>query len=99
MTRNPETVYTGLSPLQADGLACVTCNRNYLHSRVAHVPVGRSHTGSQVFACLGACLTALLDGAACECNGGPSCACPDCDCLDCSYRPALRRADHGEDDQ
>ena len=22
----------------------------------------------------------------CECNGGPLCACPDCDHLDCSYQ-------------
>ena len=24
-------------------------------------------------------------GEPCECNGGPDCACPDCDHLDCIY--------------
>lgn len=55
MTRNPETFYTGLSPLQADGLACVVCARDYLRCGGAAVPVGRSQTGSQVFACVGEC--------------------------------------------
>lgn len=26
----------------------------------------------------------------CECNGGPDCACPDCDHLDCAYKEAQR---------
>ena len=50
-----DTIVTGLTPLQADGLACVTCGADYLRVRVAHVPVGRSATGSQVFACVGCC--------------------------------------------
>ncbi|MEY7972582.1 hypothetical protein AB8O38_11345 [Saccharomonospora xinjiangensis] len=52
---NAEKVITGLSPLQADGLACVVCGADYLCVRVPHVPVGRSVTGSQVFACVGCC--------------------------------------------
>ncbi len=46
-----EEIITGLTPLQADGLACVVCGADYLHIRVPQVPVGRSATGSQVFAC------------------------------------------------
>ncbi|MGH3907001.1 MAG: helix-turn-helix domain-containing protein [Pseudonocardiaceae bacterium] len=42
----------GLSPAQADGLACVVCNADFLTVKVPHRPVGRSHTGSQVFACV-----------------------------------------------
>lgn len=44
-----------LTPDQADGLACVVCGVSYLTSRARHVPVGYSHTGSQVFACSGHC--------------------------------------------
>jgi len=46
-----EPVLHGLTDAQADGLACVVCSVNFLASAVPHVPVGRSHTGSQVFAC------------------------------------------------
>lgn len=48
---------TGLNPAQADGLACVVCRRGYLRdvARTPHAPVARSTTGSQVFACRGAC--------------------------------------------
>lgn len=48
---NADQIITGLTVLQADGLACVACGADYLRSRVPHVPVGRSVTGSQVFAC------------------------------------------------
>lgn len=50
-----DTIISGLTPVQADGLACVECGVEYLHARVPHVPVGRSETGSQVFACAGCC--------------------------------------------
>jgi len=50
-----DAIITGLTPLQADGLACVECGADYLRVRVPQVPVGRSVTGSQVFACLGCC--------------------------------------------
>jgi mono/diheme cytochrome c family protein len=43
---------TALTPLQADGLACVVCGADYFRIRDPHVPVGRSVTGSQVFACV-----------------------------------------------
>lgn len=47
--------------MQADGLACVACGRLYTHSGTPHRPVGRSHTGSQVFACTGECERIALD--------------------------------------
>jgi hypothetical protein len=50
---NAEKIITRLTPLQADGLACVVCGADWLRVRVPHVPVGRSVTGSQVFACVG----------------------------------------------
>jgi hypothetical protein len=50
-----ERMWRDLSPAQADGLACVVCQTNYPLVRTAHVPVGRSVTGSQVFACVGQC--------------------------------------------
>lgn len=49
---NPEEIITGLTPMQADGLGCVVCRAGYLRVRVPAAPVGRSHTGSQVFACV-----------------------------------------------
>lgn len=48
-----DTVIDELTPVQADGLACVVCGADYLRVRVPHVPIGRSTTGSQVFACVG----------------------------------------------
>ena len=50
---NAEEVITGLSPWQADGLACVVRGADYLRVRAPHVPVGRAVTGSQVYACVG----------------------------------------------
>jgi len=52
---NHDTIITRLTALQADGLACVACGADYLCVRIPHVPVGRSVTGSQVFACVGCC--------------------------------------------
>lgn len=53
---NPEKIITGLTAAQADGLACVVCGRDYLRaSGVVSLLVGRSLTGSQVFACEGRC--------------------------------------------
>jgi excisionase family DNA binding protein len=43
---------THLSDAQADGLACVICGANFLVDKVTRYPVGRSHTDSQVFACV-----------------------------------------------
>ena len=44
---------TNLTDAQADGRACVACHRNLLTApaSAAFIPVGRSITGSQVFAC------------------------------------------------
>lgn len=51
-----ERIWTGLDVVAADGLACVVCGRSFLSrgSRV-RLPVGRSDTDSQVFACVGDC--------------------------------------------
>ncbi|MGH3470353.1 MAG: hypothetical protein ACRDTE_10845 [Pseudonocardiaceae bacterium] len=46
-----EKIITGLSSLEAHGLACVACGAAYV--RVPHVSVGRSVTGTQVFTCVG----------------------------------------------
>ncbi|GAA3435924.1 hypothetical protein [Kutzneria kofuensis] len=48
---NTEKIITGLTPLQADRLACVDCGVNYLRIHAPCVPLGRSATGSQVFVC------------------------------------------------
>jgi hypothetical protein len=59
-----ERVWRGLSPARADGLACVVCAADYLTVATARRPVGRSETGSQVFACLPGCVErAARDGA------------------------------------
>jgi hypothetical protein len=51
-----ERVWTELDAAAADGLACVVCGRDFrLRRSPARRPVGRSHTGSQVFACVGEC--------------------------------------------
>lgn len=57
-----EKVIIGLTPAQADGLACVVCGADFLRVRVRSRPVGRSVTGSQVFACVG-CLSRVVGGA------------------------------------
>jgi len=46
---------TRLNARQADGLECAFCGCDYLVVKVARRPVGRSHTGSQVFACSPVC--------------------------------------------
>jgi len=48
-------IITGLTDLQADGLACITCGADYLMVPTPQVPVGRSAPSSQVFACVGCC--------------------------------------------
>jgi hypothetical protein len=50
-----ERRWTGLDPAQADGQACVICAQRFRGSGSVWVPVGHSPTGSQVFACAGAC--------------------------------------------
>ena len=50
-----ERIWTGLPAAAADGLACVICGRGWRNRGRSAVPVGRSHTGAQVFACAGDC--------------------------------------------
>jgi hypothetical protein len=52
---NTDTALAELTEAQSDGLACVICGTDYLRIRLAHVPVSRSLSGSQVFACVGRC--------------------------------------------
>ena len=54
--------WTGLAPAQADGLTCVVCGRDFRTPGSVAVPVGRSHTGSQVFACIGQCAATVAGG-------------------------------------
>lgn len=52
-----ERVWMGLDRVTATGLACVVCARDFrVRGAPARVPVGRSYTGSQVFACVGQCV-------------------------------------------
>lgn len=44
-----------LNPAQADGRACVICARPRRGRGLGWLPVGRSSTGSPVFACAGEC--------------------------------------------
>lgn len=53
-------VWPGLDPGQADGQACVICRRSTAEPGWRGQPVGRSTTGSQVFACDDACLNLTL---------------------------------------
>jgi hypothetical protein len=59
MHTSPDRVFHDLTTAQADGLACVWCGTDYLTARVATRPVGRSETGSQVFACVAQCADAF----------------------------------------
>jgi hypothetical protein len=54
-------IWPGLSPAQAEGLGCVVCGADYLRVATPHVPVGRSVTGSQVFACVGPCAAEIAE--------------------------------------
>jgi len=47
--------WTHLNEAQADGRACVMCEMPTGSRPGGSVPVGRSSTGSQVFACAGIC--------------------------------------------
>jgi hypothetical protein len=54
-----------LTARQADGLACVVCAADFLVPGAgSHVPVGRSGTGSQVFACSPHTVAAVLEARA-----------------------------------
>lgn len=63
-------MFAGLTDAQADGLACVVCGLDYLHhGSSVSVPVGRSVTGSQVFACVGPCGEAIAADPEIGCRG------------------------------
>lgn len=62
---NYDTITAGLAASQADGLACVACGADYLRLRLPHVLVGRSATGSQVFASAGCCRDDAQHAAGC----------------------------------
>jgi hypothetical protein len=48
----PDFVWLALTKQQADGLACVICDRDFVAEPTVSSPVGYAHiTGSQVFAC------------------------------------------------
>ena len=47
-----DRVWPGLNDTQADGLACVICAADFYRTGHTARPVGRSRTGSQVFACI-----------------------------------------------
>lgn len=55
-------VWPDLTPMHAEGLACVVCGSNYVIERHrTRTPVGRSAAGAQVFACTGRCELSLTD--------------------------------------
>ncbi|BCM69019.1 MULTISPECIES: hypothetical protein [Streptomyces] len=59
-----ERYFWHLSPAQADGMACVVCGANFLQSKIASVPVGRSPADeSQVFACKDPCAAVIANEA------------------------------------
>ncbi|MEU2608629.1 hypothetical protein [Streptomyces albus] len=61
-----------LTPVQADGMACVVCATEFVNTDVASVPVGYSETGSQVFACKGPCEQAVNDATALNQTASPT---------------------------
>jgi hypothetical protein len=50
-----ERVWTKLPAPAAEGLTCVICGQNLRGRGLKWIPVGLSHTGSQVLACAGNC--------------------------------------------
>lgn len=68
---DPTALYRDLNEAQADGLACVVCNEDYMTFLGDTAPVGFSATtGSQVFACATGCAATLC--IVC----GPGCCSP-----------------------
>jgi hypothetical protein len=59
-TTDRDRVLIGLTAAAADGLECPICGRPADNpSSPPTQPVGRSETGSQVFACSGRCVTEI----------------------------------------
>jgi len=67
-----EPIWTGLDPVQADGQACVICGHTFRVRGSVAVPVGRSPSGSQVFACVGRCTHAAAERPAGDTGGESS---------------------------
>ncbi|MFF8728903.1 hypothetical protein ACF073_20735 [Streptomyces sp. NPDC015171] len=60
-----ERYFWHLNARQADGMACVVCNADFLNAKITSVPVGRSPADeSQVFACKDPCAAVIADEAA-----------------------------------
>ncbi|WP_369390940.1 hypothetical protein AB5J72_27290 [Streptomyces sp. CG1] len=60
-----ERYFWHLNAQQADGMACVVCNADFLKAKIASVPVGRSPADeSRVFACKDPCAAVIADEAA-----------------------------------
>ncbi|WP_369390825.1 hypothetical protein AB5J72_26600 [Streptomyces sp. CG1] len=60
-----ERYFWHLNAQQADGMACVVCNADFLNNKISSVPVGRSPADeSQVFACKDPCAAVIADEAA-----------------------------------
>jgi hypothetical protein len=50
--RNEAVLYLYIATLQANGLACTVCGIDFRRANgVTSIPVGRSASGAQVFAC------------------------------------------------
>ncbi|MFG2927977.1 hypothetical protein [Streptomyces achromogenes] len=59
-----ERYFWHLNTRQADGMACVVCNADFLNTKITSVPVGRSPADeSQVFACKDPCAAVIADEA------------------------------------
>ncbi|MCX4663483.1 hypothetical protein [Streptomyces uncialis] len=56
--------FWGLTTLQADGLACVVCEKNFLHDGVTSVRVGSTQDEIPVYACLEPCTVTIAEEAA-----------------------------------
>ncbi|MGW0882902.1 hypothetical protein [Streptomyces sp. NPDC002671] len=60
-----ERYFWHLNARQADGMACVVCNADFLTAKITSIPVGRSPANeSQVFACKDPCAAVIADEAA-----------------------------------
>lgn len=60
-----EQLWTGLSPAQAHGQACVICGRSVRIPGLVQVPIGRSVNGSEVYVCVGFCANLAQPPAGC----------------------------------
>ncbi|GHE11516.1 hypothetical protein GCM10010339_71580 [Streptomyces alanosinicus] len=59
-----ERYFWHLNARQADGMACVVCNADFLNAKITSLPVGRSPADeSQVFACKDPCAAVIADEA------------------------------------